>query len=479
MPGCAGASSLRLAIAYGCVIGAALASVVGALLVVFLDLSNDLYLASALAFAGGIMSYVSFVDIFANKAVSNFVEAGFSPATSYTLASVCFFGGFPISYVLDKLADELVDRYVSARARSGGDTSGDSSSSSNSGKIHICVQHASPPGAASGAPDSATGADCGPAPAGGGEGTDSAGSRQPCHLCKLAARAPADLETSTLASSVTITQTRFSASTSSLNTCPSGTTTSACAAPSSPIKSAVASSVDGPALPSACTRGLELHQEQDPSAAQVVVSEVPLDTVAVATALEAEVEKSRALVHMGFLAALAVALHNMPEGLVTFVGYMDSMGTGITTAVAITLHNIPEGMVIASSVYYGTKSLRTALMWASIAALTEPLGGLIGLAVVCGGSMSNLVFGILFGLVAGIMVYISFKELLPGARRFDPKDKVTTLMTILGMGIMSASLTAILYSEPGGGSSSGASATVTSAASNVCINATAAGAPAT
>ncbi|PNW75528.1 hypothetical protein CHLRE_12g530350v5 [Chlamydomonas reinhardtii] len=468
MPGCAGVSAARLAIAYGCVIGAAASSVLGALLVIFLPLNNDLFLASALAFAGGIMSYVSFIDIYSNKAVGSFAAAGFSPALSYLLASVCFFAGFPISYVLDKLADSLVERYIQRRgSRNGGgnassiDASGDRSSSG--GKIHICVQHASPHITATDRSAGMAGAEV----AHTGDGI--AGSSRATLRCssgKVEARAPVDLDSGTLAYAAT--DTTFSAF-----TCPDTNCGCGSGVPSSAVKGAAVTgepaALDTPGGAATAQKG---QQEGSKVSRVQVALEAPLELGAVAAEVEAEVERSRALVHMGFLAALAVALHNCPEGLVTFVGYMNSIGAGITTAVAITLHNIPEGMVIASSVYYGTKNLTTALMWASIAALTEPLGGLIGLAVVCGGSMTDTVFGILFGLVAGIMVYISLKELLPGARRFDPKDKVTTLMTVLGMVVMSASLTAIMYSQPGGPASTSSPATVT--VPLVCTNATAA-----
>lgn len=105
-------------------------------------------------------------------------------------------------------------------------------------------------------------------------------------------------------------------------------------------------------------------------------------------------------------------------------------------------------MVISSAVYFGTGNRWRALCWATLAALAEPLGGLIGLGVVCGGSMTNTVFGIMFGLVGGIMTYISLKELLPAARNFDPEDRVCTIFLTSGMIIMACSLVAIAFSSP-------------------------------
>lgn len=91
-------------------------------------------------------------------------------------------------------------------------------------------------------------------------------------------------------------------------------------------------------------------------------------------------------------------------------------------------------------VYYASGSRFQSILWAFLSGVAEPLGGLLGYGVLRAGQMSDLVFGILFGLVGGMMVYISLKELIPTALKFDKKDKVTTLSVVFGMAVMAASL---------------------------------------
>lgn len=93
-------------------------------------------------------------------------------------------------------------------------------------------------------------------------------------------------------------------------------------------------------------------------------------------------------------------------------------------------------------VYYATGNRWKSVYWAALSGLAEPVGGLIGYAIVRGGQMNDLVFGALFGLIAGMMVYISLKELIPTAFKFDPQDRVVTVTTVAGMVLMAASLVA-------------------------------------
>lgn len=143
---------------------------------------------------------------------------------------------------------------------------------------------------------------------------------------------------------------------------------------------------------------------------------------------------------MGLLTALAVGLHNLPEGLATFIGTVADPTAGVAIALAIALHNIPEGVCVAMPVYYSTGSRLQSILWASLSGFAEPLGGLIGYGIIRAGNMSDLVFGVLFGIVGGMMVYISLKELIPTALKFDKQDHVTTVTVVAGMAIMAASL---------------------------------------
>lgn len=147
---------------------------------------------------------------------------------------------------------------------------------------------------------------------------------------------------------------------------------------------------------------------------------------------------STALHKMGLLTAFAVCLHNFPEGLATFVSTLGSTSAGIGIAIAIAVHNIPEGICVALPIYYATGSKWKAFMWASISGISEPLGAVVGYFALYGDT--SLSFAIVFALVAGMMVYISLKELIPMALRYDPKDTVSTTCVILGMAVMAASL---------------------------------------
>jgi ZIP family zinc transporter len=143
----------------------------------------------------------------------------------------------------------------------------------------------------------------------------------------------------------------------------------------------------------------------------------------------------------GVLTGLAIAIHNFPEGLATFVAAMAEPSLGAAIAVAIAIHNIPEGVCVAMPIYYATGSRLRAFFWATLSGVSEPVGALFGY-IVLGGDVSNTAYGSMFGLVAGMMVYISLVELLPSAYRFAASPAVVTAAMIAGMAIMAASLLA-------------------------------------
>ena len=150
-------------------------------------------------------------------------------------------------------------------------------------------------------------------------------------------------------------------------------------------------------------------------------------------------EEKKKLVTMGLSTAMAIALHNFPEGLATFVAALDDPAVGATLAIAIGIHNIPEGLCVALPVYYATGNRWKAFAWGSLSGITEPIAALLGWLVLAG-AMKDDVFGILFGLVSGMMVMIALKELIPTAHRYDPDDTVVTYSIIAGMGIIALSL---------------------------------------
>jgi ZIP family zinc transporter len=110
------------------------------------------------------------------------------------------------------------------------------------------------------------------------------------------------------------------------------------------------------------------------------------------------------LQRMGLMTALAIAIHNFPEGLATFVAALADPVNGLAIAFAIALHNIPEGVCVAMPVYYATGSRWKAFLWAFASGISEPIGGVIGYSLLYGSRMSNMAYGVLFCLVAGMMV---------------------------------------------------------------------------
>ena len=83
----------------------------------------------------------------------------------------------------------------------------------------------------------------------------------------------------------------------------------------------------------------------------------------------------------GLLTAIAIAIHNFPEGLGTFLVSSQNLALGASVAVAIALHNIPEGIAVALPIYHATGKKRRALWYSFWTGITEPIGALIGLGL--------------------------------------------------------------------------------------------------
>ncbi len=144
------------------------------------------------------------------------------------------------------------------------------------------------------------------------------------------------------------------------------------------------------------------------------------------------------LLRMGIFSAIAIAVHNFPEGLATFMAALNNLSLGISIAVAIAIHNIPEGIAVAVPIYYATGSRRKAFALSFASGLAEPAGALIGFGVLmlfC----SDLVFGTVFAAVGGIMVYIALDELLPCAEHYGEHHLAMTGL-VGGMAVMALSL---------------------------------------
>tara|TARA_B100001939_G_scaffold344316_1_gene358548 strand:+ start:15696 stop:16523 length:828 start_codon:yes stop_codon:yes gene_type:complete len=148
--------------------------------------------------------------------------------------------------------------------------------------------------------------------------------------------------------------------------------------------------------------------------------------------------KKSSLMRLGIFSAIAIALHNFPEGLATFIAALKEPELGISIAVAIAIHNIPEGISVAIPIYQATGSKKKAFWYTFLSGFAEPLGALIGYLLL-NQFFSDAMFGFLFSGVGGIMVYISLDELLPTAERFG-KHHLAITGVIIGMIIMAISL---------------------------------------
>jgi len=144
------------------------------------------------------------------------------------------------------------------------------------------------------------------------------------------------------------------------------------------------------------------------------------------------------LLRMGFFSALAIGIHNFPEGLATFAAALKDPTLGVGIAIAIAIHNIPEGIAVSAPIYYATGSRKKAFVWSFVSGLAEPVGALVGYLLLYN-LFTDVTFGILFGAVGGIMVYISLDELLPTAEEYG-HHHVAIYGLLGGMAVMALSL---------------------------------------
>lgn len=144
------------------------------------------------------------------------------------------------------------------------------------------------------------------------------------------------------------------------------------------------------------------------------------------------------LMRMGLMTALAIAVHNFPEGMATFVSALQEPNVAIPIVAAIAIHNVPEGIAVAVPLYQATGSRRKALGYSFLSGLAEPLGALVGWLLLMP-FLNGTVFGVIFGAVAGVMVFISFDELLPAAREYG-EHHLSIYGLISGMAVMAVSL---------------------------------------
>ncbi len=148
--------------------------------------------------------------------------------------------------------------------------------------------------------------------------------------------------------------------------------------------------------------------------------------------------KNKKLMRMGLFTAIAIAIHNFPEGLATFMAGVADPTLGVPIAIAIAIHNIPEGIAVSVPIFYATGNKTKAFWYSFSSGLSEPIGALIGFLILLP-YFNDFTFGIVFAAVGGIMVFISIDELIPTAREFDNGHK-SIYGFICGMGVMALSL---------------------------------------
>jgi len=150
------------------------------------------------------------------------------------------------------------------------------------------------------------------------------------------------------------------------------------------------------------------------------------------------------MIQMAAFSGIAVALHNFPEGIATFISTMGDPSFGPAMAFAIAMHNIPEGLVVSAPIKKATGSKCKAFFWAFASGLSEPLGGLLGWLVLKD-MLGPRTYAVFYGLTAGIMIHVAFKKLLPTALKYDPENRYTSYSFFIGMAIMAISLIAFSW----------------------------------
>lgn len=150
------------------------------------------------------------------------------------------------------------------------------------------------------------------------------------------------------------------------------------------------------------------------------------------------VRTDETIMRTGLFTALAIGIHNFPEGLVTFGTTLTDVKLGAITAFAIAIHNVPEGVSVSVPIFYATGDKNKAFVWSLLSGMTEPLGAIAGFFVLMP-FLSEGLLASLLAFIAGIMVYISLDELIPTAHRYG-NGHIVILGVVLGMFIMALGL---------------------------------------
>jgi len=367
----------NVGLAFGLTVAAGLCTTVGAAIVFCAKLANAKFLAGSLGFSSGVMLYVSFAEIFLRKSVGEFENASFSDVEAYRYSTLAFFGGFLAVFLLDQLVHCIIHMVAKRKIpKEAFQTDEHATRMASSTSRAVLLEQEDKVESVEGK----------------GEDLMEAGASVPPQPVIMSDQDP-DSEIYEETDTV-----------------------------STGDESCETQDEDGKKKRAKKNKDDERSSRQSPDVMTLITSD----------------PHSIALHKMGLLTALAIFIHNFPEGLATFVATLSDTSVGIGIAVAIAVHNIPEGICVALPIYYSTGSKTKAFVWATLSGMSEPVGALVGYFALHGDN--SLAFAIVFALVGGMMVYIAVKELLPMALRYDPSDSVTTNFCILGMVVMAASL---------------------------------------
>lgn len=149
-------------------------------------------------------------------------------------------------------------------------------------------------------------------------------------------------------------------------------------------------------------------------------------------------EEQAKLRKLGMFTALAIAIHNFPEGIATFTSALQDPTLGIAIAIAVAIHNIPEGIAVAIPIFFATGNRKQAFKLSLLSGLAEPIGAIVAFLILMP-FLNGIMFGVIFAAVAGIMVFISLDELLPAAQEYD-EAHLSIYGLMAGMAVMAISL---------------------------------------
>jgi ZIP family zinc transporter len=404
----------NLGVAFGLVCGAGAATAIGSSVVFFptlVKLASRRMLAASLGLSAGVMLYVSFVEIF-TKSVAGFTDAGFPDDTAYIYTTLSFFGGILVMKLVDMCVKRL-SRDNTPRRRDYDEDIEIVWDEEGCCELHqdALVPHCV------------------------GCAKDPVGELEEWHQ-------QADLELKAREDTVSSTGEEQGAE------IPEGTDNVENAEPPSERQvkaeektpsTQIGESLDSDAIID------RTEEEVRSKPVRLVLQSVPRPTGedaffrAPSAARLTPKDEKRRLVNMGLGTALAIGLHNFPEGLATFVAALDDPSAGAVLAIAIGIHNIPEGLCVSLPIYYATGNRWKAFMWGCLSGLSEPIAALLGWLILAS-VITDTTYAVLFGFVGGMMVTISLQELIPTAHRYDAEDKVVTYSVIVGMAIMALSL---------------------------------------